>query len=215
MPLIMLVRMTCRNAEHARSCRSGNQHGMTLIEVLVALVILSVGLLTAVGLQLVSKRNNLDASQRTLAARMASDVIERMRANRTAAALAIYVGEGAALGGGTIDSEPSPACTASAPCTAANVARHDLWFWETEMDGASEQISEAGTPVNAGGLAYPTGCITGPGDGGSGIYTITIAFRGGVEIPTNTAVTCGNGKTEYGANGEFRRTVSMQVYITN
>jgi type IV pilus assembly protein PilV len=56
--------------------------GMTLIEVLVTLVIMSVGLLGVAALQLTTVRNNYDAYVRSQAAVMASDMLDRMRANR-------------------------------------------------------------------------------------------------------------------------------------
>ena len=61
------------------------QKGFTLLEVLVAMVVLSVGLLGLAGLMGASMRNNQSSSQRTQAAWLAYDVIDRMRGNRTAA----------------------------------------------------------------------------------------------------------------------------------
>ena len=59
--------------------RSG---GMTLVEVLVTLVIISVGLLGVAALQLTTVRNNHDAFVRSTAAVLAADILDRMRANR-------------------------------------------------------------------------------------------------------------------------------------
>lgn len=59
--------------------------GMTLIEVLVTLVIISVGLLGVAALQLTTVRNNQDAFVRSQAAVLASDMLDRIRANRAAA----------------------------------------------------------------------------------------------------------------------------------
>ena len=59
--------------------------GFTLVEVLVALVVLSIGLLGVAGLQLVGLRGNLSASSRTQATYFADDIIDRMRANYDAA----------------------------------------------------------------------------------------------------------------------------------
>ncbi|HEY0682395.1 MAG TPA: type IV pilus modification protein PilV [Steroidobacter sp.] len=56
--------------------------GMTIIEVLVTLVIVSVGLLGVVALQLTTLRNNQNASVRSQAAMLASDMLDRMRSNR-------------------------------------------------------------------------------------------------------------------------------------
>lgn len=55
--------------------------GATLIEVMVALVIVAVGLLGLAGLQATSLQTNSNAEKRTQATIVANDMIERMRAN--------------------------------------------------------------------------------------------------------------------------------------
>lgn len=59
--------------------------GFALLEVLVTLLILSVGLLGLAGLQAHSLRTNMSAYQRTQASVLAMDIVDRMRANRDAA----------------------------------------------------------------------------------------------------------------------------------
>jgi type IV pilus assembly protein PilV len=58
------------------------QNGMTLIEALVALLVLSIGLLGVAALQVSSLRNNHNAHLRSQATALAYDYIDRMRANR-------------------------------------------------------------------------------------------------------------------------------------
>jgi type IV pilus modification protein PilV len=60
------------------------QHGFTLVEVLVTVVILAVGLLGLAGLQAVSMRNNHSAYERTQAVQLAYDMADRVRANTPA-----------------------------------------------------------------------------------------------------------------------------------
>lgn len=65
-----------------------NRHrtaGLTLVEILVAMVVISVGLLGVAGLHAMSLRNNYDALMRSHASALASDIADRMRANRAAA----------------------------------------------------------------------------------------------------------------------------------
>src|SRR5262245_38011417 len=64
--------------------------GFTLIEALVALVVLSIGLLGIASLQLTSLRYNQNASLRSQATLLAYDIIDRMRANSQAAANGNY-----------------------------------------------------------------------------------------------------------------------------
>ena len=67
----------------ARFFSQTNEQGFTLIEVLVALVILSVGLIGLAALQTGGLRNNNSALIRSRAVLAAEDILDRMRANRT------------------------------------------------------------------------------------------------------------------------------------
>lgn len=66
------------------------QHGATLIEVLIAVVVLSIGLLGLAGLQATSVKSNHSAYQRSQATMLAYDLADRMRANRTEALTNAY-----------------------------------------------------------------------------------------------------------------------------
>jgi type IV pilus assembly protein PilV len=66
---------------HSRSPRRAA--GMTLIEVLVAVLVLSIGLLGLAGLQTLSLRSNHSAYLRSQATVLAYDIVDRMRANRS------------------------------------------------------------------------------------------------------------------------------------
>ena len=67
--------------------RSG---GFTLTEILVTLVIISVGLLGVAGLHSLSLRNNFDALIRSHASALADEIADRMRTNRTRALAGDY-----------------------------------------------------------------------------------------------------------------------------
>lgn len=62
------------------------QRGFSLIEVLVALTLLSIGLLGLAGLQLASLQNNVNALMRSQATLGADGILERVRANKKHAA---------------------------------------------------------------------------------------------------------------------------------
>jgi type IV pilus assembly protein PilV len=80
------------------------QRGTTLVETLVALVVLSVGLLGIAALQMTSLRNNRGAHLRSQAQVLAYDIADRMRANRNVAlANAYVVALGVTPAGGTLD----------------------------------------------------------------------------------------------------------------
>ena len=59
-----------------------NSQGFTLIEVLVALLVLSIGLLGIAGMQLFSLKSNQDSGLRIQAVYIAYSLIDKMRANQ-------------------------------------------------------------------------------------------------------------------------------------
>jgi type IV pilus assembly protein PilV len=67
-----------------RAGRQGTQEGMTLVEVLVALVILGVGLLGAAAFQLNALKYTDSARMTSQASFIAYDLMDRIRANATA-----------------------------------------------------------------------------------------------------------------------------------
>ena len=133
-----------------------SQSGFTLLEVLVAFLILSVGLLGVVGLMVNSKVSQHQAVQRTRAVELADAMVERIRINP--AAIATYnIGlnpVGPASPSGEPSPEPSPNCSSS-PCTPAQLAAHDLWAWEQSLQGQTATVAGEG----ADGLVSPRGCI--------------------------------------------------------
>jgi type IV pilus assembly protein PilV len=70
--------------------RNRRARGFTFVEALVALLVLSIGLLGVAALQLSSLRTIHSASLRSQATLLASDMVDRMRANRDAALAGSY-----------------------------------------------------------------------------------------------------------------------------
>jgi type IV pilus assembly protein PilV len=91
--------------------------GFTLIESLVALLVLSIGLLGVAAMQLASLQANNGAFQRTQATFLAQDIADRMRANRTAAIAEDY---DFALGD-------------AAPVAPATIAEQDIVAWKARL----------------------------------------------------------------------------------
>lgn len=82
-----------RNAAH-------KQAGLSLIEVLITVVLVSIGLLGLAGLQLMTVQNTNSAAERFEATTLARNILERMRANRQQARNGQYnITLGAAPGG--------------------------------------------------------------------------------------------------------------------
>jgi type IV pilus assembly protein PilV len=68
----------------ALSTHRRRSHGFTLVEILVTLLIVSIGLLGIAALHSFSMRNNYDALLRSHASALASDITDRMRSNQAA-----------------------------------------------------------------------------------------------------------------------------------
>jgi len=78
-----------QRAEHRRRY-AGPGGGFTLIEVLIAVLVLSIGLLGLAALQTGALRVGQKAELRTRAVLAASDMVERMRANPAGTAAGVY-----------------------------------------------------------------------------------------------------------------------------
>lgn len=99
--------------------------GFTLLEVLITVLILSIGLLGLSGLQVTGLRYNQSAYWRGQATLIAYDIIDRMRVNRDGVAAGAYdaIDSTATLPG-------DPNCVSdTAGCTAAQMAQHDIREW--------------------------------------------------------------------------------------
>lgn len=102
--------------------RLPGQNGFTLLEVLIALLVLSIGLLGLAALQTVGLKSNQMAAMRTQATQAAYDITDRMRANQEGVDNDEYV---FAL----IDTKPALPDCESATCTPAQLADYDLNNW--------------------------------------------------------------------------------------
>lgn len=100
--------------------------GFTLLEVLVAILVLSIGLLGLAGLQTHSLRNNHTAFLRSQAVALAYDALDRMRSNRTAA-----LATGSVFNTSFGDSETTPACTSN--CSISDMAQHHVGAWKGDV----------------------------------------------------------------------------------
>lgn len=204
----------------SRITATRTQRGVGLIEVLIALVVLAVGALAIIAMQLTSKQANYDAVQRTTASHLASDLIERMRANPT--------GSGSYLTGGLIGNAgfavPSPTCVSGDSCSPGELAIADLYDWERQLDGQAETRTVGGTTTQTGGLVSPRACVVGPFGGGTGMYQLAIAWRGTQPVSSTDlgGTFCGGALDStnlYGtdadpSSNEYRRVVLVSFYIT-
>ena len=190
------------------------QGGFTLIEALIAFVILSVGLLGVVSLLSMSKTSQHLAVQHTRAVTLADAIVERIRVNP--GGMATYDIGTTPVGGGTRTLAKD--CRATT-CNQAELAAYDLWAWEQALDGAGAKI---GTE-NTAGLISPNGCIeftsTDPTNRpNTGQLRVVIEWRGlhesfdAVQATDADLTICGGAAA--GAD-DFRRQVVINTYVVD
>jgi type IV pilus assembly protein PilV len=116
--------------------RSHPHEGFTLVEVLVALLVMSIGLLGIGKMMMLSARANDSAYMRSQATALAYTMLDAMRANRAAAISQGY---------DTAQVVPAQqACATAAPgCTSGQVAQNDTFLWNQAL--ALELPNGAGT----------------------------------------------------------------------
>ena len=148
-------------SRRVRDFAGKHARGFSLLEVLIALVVLMVGMLALAGLQTVSLSNNHSAYLRSQAVIQAHDMADRMYANSAG----VLDGAYNAITG--IPSNP-PTCLTTATsaetlagigCTTAQMAVFDGWEWNT---------------ANANVLPSGVGTVAGPD--GNGVYTVTLSW---------------------------------------
>jgi len=134
---------------HAR-----REDGFTLIEVLVSLLILSVGLLGLATLQVVGLQNTQGGAQRVRAAFLAYDISDRMRSNPAAVTAGSYNLTAQVTGGmGGMGGAPAVVVDCigvNANCSSAEIAAFDLDQWQTHLGAYLTNGTGAIATVDAG-----------------------------------------------------------------
>lgn len=118
--------------------------GFSLLEILISVVVLSLGLLGIAALQTKSVNFVHSGELRSIAAYQASNMLDRIRSNKTGRTAGNYAN---ISGIGT-----DPACTT---CTAAQIAQKDQFEWNT---------------ANSDMLPLGQGTVTQTGN----VYTVTV-----------------------------------------
>jgi type IV pilus assembly protein PilV len=118
---------------HSTTIVGNLQRGFTVVEVLVSLIVLSVGLLGIAKLMLFASRSNDSAYLRSQATELAYEILDSMRANRAAAIAHSY---DTALGA----APPAATSCVSTVCSSAALAAYDVYAWK-------QRLSVASTPV--------------------------------------------------------------------
>ncbi len=108
--------------------KKDSQKGFTLLEVLIALLVLSIGLLGLAGLEIFGLKYNFQSYERTQATMLISEMADRMRANP----IGVIAGNYDAI---ALDSNPvagAPNC-AVVICDSTGIADYDVDQWKRSL----------------------------------------------------------------------------------
>ncbi|TCK19144.1 type IV pilus assembly protein PilV [Thiogranum longum] len=165
------------STRHINSSRQRQgQRGFTMIEVLVTVIILSIGLLGLAGLQATSLRNNQSAFIRSQATILAYDIADRMRANAAGAANGDYQFDTGSGAPGSVAN-----CSTSTGCTSAEMAQNDLNEW---FDSVTNLL-----PDGTGGICIDSDPDTAGCDGVGTQFVVTITWTEVEDGSTSTFTT--------------------------
>jgi type IV pilus assembly protein PilV len=133
--------------------------GFTLLEVLIAIVVVSFGLLGLAGLQVFALKNNTSASQRVTASALTADMVDRMKANYEGVIAENYNAKTAGLYAGPA---VGGCATKSGSCSAGELASTDLFEWQqrvaASLPGGVGRVCVDSTPNEAATPAGDAGC---------------------------------------------------------
>jgi type IV pilus assembly protein PilV len=155
------------------SRRSG---GFSMIELLVAVLVMGIGVLGITALQMVSLQNNRGALQRAEAVQLAYDMMDRIRANPS--------GTPPGADYDNLDLEDGPPATVNCndqECTQAQMVSFDQAVWKCSLGGYNEEDTcqtLRNTDAIAGeddqpGLTEGDGSVT---VDGNGMITVTVQW---------------------------------------
>jgi type IV pilus assembly protein PilV len=187
------------------------QLGAGIIEVLITLVLVTVGLLGLIQLMTRSTMAEFESYQRAQALVLVNDMVDKITSNRKGAGCyaittdtangAPYLGTG---GSGT------QACTAWGTAAEQSRALDDLNDWNSKLLGLGETLGGSAT----GAMQGARGCVT--YDPAANTFQVSVAWQGNSDTVAATSIdptlVCGFGL--YGAEAK-RRIVATTLAIAN
>ena len=166
--------------------------GVSMLEVLVAILILTVGLLGTASMQAQMQTTQVESYQRAQAIVLLQDMVDRVNANRKD--VANYVAADLGLS----------AQDCSVPTT---VAGKDVCEWNNALFGAAEM---KGTQT-LGAMTGARGCITNPVATMPREVIVAVVWQGLRPTVAPGSTTC--GQNQYGAGDNQRRAMIARITI--
>lgn len=160
------------------------ENGLSMLEVLITIVVISFGLLGVAGLQITGLKNNQMSYSRSIATFQAYDMADRMRANMTGVNAGNY---DAITNTAYVDPGCANPATATGGCTPAQIATYDASVWH-----------DANTKLLPGGGGTVTKIVVAPGI--SAIFDISVFWT----------EKCVSGETGCSSSGTLTRTFTTE-----
>ena len=193
--------MIAKLNDHKGTIKDSRHSGFTLIEVLVTLLIFTIGLLGYAALQSRAQQAQIEVYQRVYALNLVDYMVDQIRSNPEArgcyglATVEVGTGYSSAYSCSSYGTADTQAQVVSAVNT-----------WSSLLQGAGEVSAGA----NVGGLLNARGCIV--YDDVNEAYRVSVVWQGLVETVAPTATTCGN--TSYGGSAsKLRRAVTYLLQM--
>ena len=143
------------------------QRGVGLIEVLVALIVLSIGFLVSANMQTLSMRSNQEAYFQSQAQMLLNDMMDRMRNNRVGLSQGNYDDK-------STGSFTKPDCFSSG-CGAADIATVDLFEWSANLQSLRSETNFVPILPVANDGSPASGTISDPD--ANGVYTLSLSWQ--------------------------------------
>jgi type IV pilus assembly protein PilV len=186
---------------------NSSQSGFTLLEVLIALLIVSFGMLGVAGLQLVTLKSNASSQYRSLAVHYAQEIGERMRVNDAALKTGVLRTQFAAYNSPATSKTHASLTSFTATCktigcTPAQQALNDLAEWQQSIsttfpNGIGIVCLDSGAgEASYNGIVFTPNC-----DGLGETYVVKIAWL-------DNRTTDNNGAADVRAYQTFNTPVS-------
>jgi type IV pilus assembly protein PilV len=155
--------MHMTSQRHPEQTRAARVSGFSLVEVMVALIVVSVGLLGVAKMHAAAYSSGGTASMRSLAAIEAASLASMMRANRAywanGLAPAVIAISGTTISDATLAAAATTAnyCTTSgsAPCSPATLAAYDLHRWAAAL---SAMLPSPSANISCAAITPPVSC---------------------------------------------------------
>jgi type IV pilus assembly protein PilV len=187
---------------HRHHIYGNREHGMTMLEVLITIVILAFGLLGLAGLQGRMQVAEFEAYQRTQAVVLLQEMVDRLKANPNNSMSYVPAALGTTTKGtGSAEQD----CTAL-PGTPPPQADIDLCEWHNALLGAAETSG-----VSVGAMIGARGCVTNTKSDMPREFLVSVVWQGMADTATPISTTC--GQAAFAANPAMRRALVARVTV--